>query len=150
MPRNSQRVSRRGRTCTSFSHEEEDKKHGRHLDHQILSEYLVEYKSQPRALKETLAFPQFIHLEEGRRPYSKGEIKGNRFILSTFDGTSAAKAQARRLTKFFLLHPVVDREAMETKGRHLEMRNIFSSLDDTFLMSMPQLKQRLLLAAEEE
>ena len=33
-----------------------------------------------------------------------------------------------------------------SKGRHLEMRNSFSSLDDTLSMSMPQLKERLLLA----
>ena len=43
--------------CTSYSHKEEDKEHGGHLDHQIISEYIVEYKSQPRAFKETLAFP---------------------------------------------------------------------------------------------
>ena len=35
-------------------------------------------------------------------------------------------------------------------GRHLEMRNIFSFLDDTFSMSISQLKERLLLAAEPE
>ena len=34
-----------------------------------------------------------------------------------------------------------------SKGRHLEMRNFFSSLDDTLSMSMPQLKERLLLVA---
>ena len=43
--------------CTSYSHKEEDMKHGGHLDHQILSEYLVEYKYQPTTFKETLAFP---------------------------------------------------------------------------------------------
>ena len=32
-----------------------------------------------------------------------------------------------------------------SKGRHLEMRNFFSSLDDTLSMSMPQLKGRLLI-----
>ena len=42
--------------CTSYSHQEEDIEHGRHLDHQILSDYLVEYRSQPRAFKETLYF----------------------------------------------------------------------------------------------
>ena len=34
------------------------------------------------------------------------------------------------------------------RGRHLEIRNSFSSLDDTLSMSMPQLKERLLLAAD--
>ena len=38
-----------------FSFEEEEKRHGDvgHLDHEILSEYLVEYKSQPRAFKDS-------------------------------------------------------------------------------------------------
>ena len=42
-----------------FPFENKDKlqEDGGHLDHKILSEYLVEYKSQPRAFKETLAFP---------------------------------------------------------------------------------------------
>ena len=42
-------------------------------------------------------------------------------------------------------------EAMEDKmmnGRHLDMRNIFSFLDDTFSMSISQLKERLLPAAD--
>ena len=46
--------------CTSYSHQEEDIEHGRHLDYQILSGYLVEYRYQPRAFKETLDFPHFI------------------------------------------------------------------------------------------
>ena len=44
-------------------------------------------------------------------------------------------------------------EAMGVKmmnGRHLEMRNIFSFLDDTFSMSISQLKERLLPAADLE
>ena len=56
--------------CTSYSHrvseEQED-----HLEHEILSGYLVEYKCQPRASKETLDFPQFIQLREERRSCSK-------------------------------------------------------------------------------
>ena len=42
-----------------FTFEKEDKlqKYRGHLDHKILKEYLVEYKSQPRAFKETLVFP---------------------------------------------------------------------------------------------
>ena len=42
-------------------------------------------------------------------------------------------------------------EAMEeemSKGRHLGMRNSFSSLDDTLSMSMPQLKERHLLVGD--
>ena len=66
-----------------FPFEEEDKRHGDggHLDHEILSEYLAEYKSQPRAFKENLTLPQFIQLKGERRPCS------NRFLLSTFDGS---------------------------------------------------------------
>ena len=40
-----------------FEGEKKLQKDEGHLDHKILSEYLVEYKSQPRAFKETLAFP---------------------------------------------------------------------------------------------
>ena len=49
-----------------FPFEEEDKRHGDggHLEHEILSGYLAEYKSQHRAFKETLTLPQFIQLEE--------------------------------------------------------------------------------------
>ena len=42
-------------------------------------------------------------------------------------------------------------EAMEDKminGRHLDMRNLFSFLDDTFSMSISQLKERLLPTAD--
>ena len=49
-----------------FPFEEEDKRHGYEgiLDHEILSEYLAEYKSQLRAFKENLSIPQFIQLKE--------------------------------------------------------------------------------------
>ena len=93
--------------CTSYSHEEEESKHERYLDHYILSKYLVEYKPQPRAFKETLALPQFIQLKEERRLCNRKEIQGNRFLLSTFDGSSTARAWERNLEAFFLLHPVV-------------------------------------------
>ena len=45
-----------------FSFEGEEKKHGDrgNLDHEILSEYLVEYKSQPRAIKKKLTLIEFI------------------------------------------------------------------------------------------
>ena len=46
--------------CASYSHQEEDIDHGRYLDHQILSDYLVEYRSQPRVFKDTLYFPHLI------------------------------------------------------------------------------------------
>ena len=34
------------------------------------------------------------------------------------------------------------------RSRHLEIRNSFSSLDDTLSMSMPQLRERLLLVVD--
>ena len=42
-----------------FPFEAEDKRHGDggNLDHEILSEYLAEYKSQSRAFKENLTLP---------------------------------------------------------------------------------------------
>ena len=40
-----------------FENKEKMKKYGGHLDHNILSEYLVEYRSQPIAFKETISFP---------------------------------------------------------------------------------------------
>ena len=86
--------------CTSYSHQEEDIEHGRYLDHQILSDYLVEYISQPRGFKETLHFPHFIQLREEKRPCSRKEIKGNRFLLSTFDGSSYARTWVRKLEAF--------------------------------------------------
>ena len=39
-------------------------------------------------------------------------------------------------------------EKKKMKSRHLEMRNIFSPLDDTLSMSMLHLKERLLLTAD--
>ena len=89
------------------------------MDHQILSDYLVEYKSQPRAFKETLAFPQFIQLKEEKRPCSRRKIKGNRFMLSTFDGLSTTRAWVRKLEAFFLLHHVVEKEVVEILALHL-------------------------------
>ena len=44
-------------------------------------------------------------------------------------------------------------EAMEDKmmnGRHLDMRNLFSFLDDTFSMSISKLKERLLPTVDPE
>ena len=53
------------------------------MEHEILSGYLAEYKSQPKAFKETLALPQFIQLAEERRPYNNKRMRGNRFLSST-------------------------------------------------------------------
>ena len=41
-------------------------------------------------------------------------------MLSTFDGSSTAKAWVRKLEAFFLLHPIVEEEAVEISVLHLE------------------------------
>ena len=101
-----------------FPFEEEDKRHGDggHLDHDILSEYLGEYKCQPRAFKENLNFPQFIQLKEERIPCN------NIFILSAFGGSSIciARAWGMELDEFFLLHPIAKRDVVEIAAFHLE------------------------------
>ena len=70
--------------------EEEGERHGDggNLDHDILSDYLAEYKSQSRDFKDNITLPHFIHLKEERRPCSYGTRKQNRFLFSTFDGLS--------------------------------------------------------------
>ena len=117
------------------------------MDHQILSNYLVEFKSQPRAFAETLALPQFIQLKEERRPCSRKEIQGNRFLLFTFDGSSTARAWAKNLEAFFLLNPVVEREAVEVAALHLEGEaNVwwFSHLSHARVTSFAKFTQRLI------
>ena len=49
-------------------------------------------------------------------------MRGNRFLLSTFDGsiTCAAKVWVKKLEDFFLIHPIVDKEAVEVAVLHLE------------------------------
>ena len=49
-------------------------------------------------------------------------MKGNRFLLSNFDGspTCVAGAWVKKLEAFFLLHPVVDRKVVEIVALHLE------------------------------
>ena len=92
------------------------------MEYEILSEYLAEYKAKSRASKETLSLPQFIPLREERRPYNCGMMRGNIFLLSNFDGSlkCVAKAWVMKLEDIFLLHPVVEREAVEIAVLHLE------------------------------
>ena len=90
------------------------------MEHEILSRYWKKYKCHSRAFKETLTFPQFIQMKEEKRPCSERYIKGNRFVLSTFDGSSTVRAWARKLDAFFLLHPMVEKEAVEIAALHLE------------------------------
>ena len=87
--------------CTSYSHEGKEDRHGGYLDHQILSKYLGEYKSHSRAFRGITMFPQFIQHKEERRPCSREEIRGSRFLLSTFDGDTSARAWMRKLEAFF-------------------------------------------------
>ena len=72
--------------CTSYSHREEGMKHEEHLEFEIISDYIVEYQAKPRAFKETLSLPQFIHQKEERRPHNYGMMRDNTFLFSTFDG----------------------------------------------------------------
>ena len=65
---------------TFFEEEGERHGYGGNLYHEILSEYLAEYKSQPRSFKENLSLPQFIQLKEERIPWK------NKFLLPKFDG----------------------------------------------------------------
>ena len=46
--------------CISYSHQGGTMEHGRHLEFEILSDYLAKYLAKPRAFKETLDLPQFI------------------------------------------------------------------------------------------
>ena len=57
---------------------------------------------------------------EERRSYGKGEIRGNGFLLSTFDGVTSARAWEKKLEAFLLLHPVAEKEAMEMEALHME------------------------------
>ena len=57
---------------------------------------------------------------EERRPYGKGEIRGNRLLLSTFDGVTSARAWVKELEEILLLHPVAEKEAVEIAALHME------------------------------
>ena len=87
-----------------------------------MSEYLAKYGANPRDFQETLSFSHFVQQREERRPQSHGRMKGNRFLLSTFDGspTCATEAWVKKLEAFFLLHPIVDREVVAISVLHLE------------------------------
>ena len=57
---------------------------------------------------------------EERRPYGKEKIRGNGFLLSTFDGVTLARAWEKKLEAILLLHPVVEKEEMEMATLHME------------------------------
>ena len=50
-----------------FPFEEKRHEDGEHLYHEILSEYLAEYKSQPRAFKENLTLRPIVHSAQRRK-----------------------------------------------------------------------------------
>ena len=56
------------------------------------------------------------------RPCNNRKIKGNRFLLSTFYGSSACteRAWGMKLDSLFLPHPMVEREDVEIAALHLE------------------------------
>ena len=134
---------------TSYSHREKGQKHEEHLEFKILSEYLAEYQAKPRAFQETLAFPHFIQQKEEIRPHNYEMMRGNRYLLSTFDGslTCAAEVWVKKLEAFFLLHPIVDREALEIIALHLEgeAKNWWiSHLSHTRVSTLVEFSQRLI------
>ena len=90
------------------------------MHHQVLDQYPSEYKSHYATFRGATTFPQFIQQKEEIRPYSKREIRGNRFLLSTFDGNTLARAWVKKLEAFFLLHPVAEKEAVEIAALHME------------------------------
>ena len=152
LPKEDEKIEKEG-PCTSYSHQEEENEHGIYLYYLILSKYLVEYKSQPRAFKETLALLQFIQLKEERRSYNKRGIKGNRFLLPTYEGSSTTRSWARELEAFFLLHPVVEREAVEVAVLHLEGEaNVwwFSHLSHARVNTFAEFTQRLIITFDRE
>ena len=67
--------------------------------------------------------------------------------MSTFNGSSTARAWERNLDAFFLLHPVVEREAVEIATLHLEGEaNIwwFSHLSHENVANFSYFTQRLI------
>ena len=84
--------------------------------------YLEEYKKQSRAFKESLTFQEFFEIKEERRSYSSNRRKRhNRLYLPTFDASSLSNVNAwrRELDKFFRLHPVAKKEAVQIATRHI-------------------------------
>ena len=81
--------------CTSYSLEDQ---HGRCLDFQI---YLGVYKPHSATFRGAIALPKYIQEMEERRPYGKGEIRGNGILLSTFDGVTSARAWEKKLEAFY-------------------------------------------------
>ena len=135
--------------CNSYSKRGEGKRHEGHLEPKILRRYLAEYKSQPRYFKETLALPQFIQMEEERRPYNNVMMRGNRFLLSKFDGslTYAAEVWVKKIEAFFLLHLVLDKEVVEITVLHLEgeaKNRWISLLSHTRVSTLVEFSQRLI------
>ena len=76
-------------------------------------------------------------------------MRGNRSLLSTFDGslTCVAEVWVKKLEAFFLLHPVVDREAIEITALHLEgeAKNLWiSHVSHTRVSALVKFSQRLI------
>ena len=123
--------------------------HEKHLEFEILHEYLAEYRANPRAFQETLYFPQCIQQKEERRPHNYGMMRGNRFLLSTFNEslTCAAGVWVKKLEDFFLIHLVVDREAVKFAALHLEGEAKtwwFSHWDHARVSTLADFSQRLI------
>ena len=80
-------------------------------------------------------------------------MKGNRFLLSTFDGSSSAKTWTRRLVAFFLLHPMVEREAVEIAALHMKGKAStwwFSHIIHKRVSTLVDFTQRVIKRFDEE
>ena len=76
-------------------------------------------------------------------------MRGNIFLLSTFDGSLSCVAEVwvKKLEAFFLLHPIVDREAIEVVALHLEDEAKtwwFSHWDHARVSTLADFSQRLI------
>ena len=76
-------------------------------------------------------------------------MKGNRFLLSNFDGSSLCTERdwGKNLDAFFLLHPVIEKEAIEIAALHLqgEAHNWwFNHLDHASVTAYADFIQRLI------
>ena len=80
-------------------------------------------------------------------------IKGNRFLFSKFDGPTTARAWARKLEEFLILHPVKEREVATIAALHLEGEANawwFSHLNHTRVNYFSEFTQELIRTFDEE
>ena len=64
-------------------------------------------------------------------------MKGNRFLLSNFDGFSLERDWERRLEALFPLHPLVEREAIEIATLHMMLSPYINSVVPYYVSVAP-------------